>query len=69
MKTYVFTMPFSGRQTVWLEAESEEEAWEMVHGGEWDNSDDQTFNSHNLDAELIDVEDDEEDEDEIEGSE
>ena len=69
MKTYTFTMPFSGRQTVWLEAESEEEAWVMVHGGEWDNSDEQTFNSHNLDAELIQVEDDEEDEDEIEGSE
>ena len=56
MKTYVFTMPFSGRQTVWLEAESEEEAWVMVHNGEWDNSEEETFNSHNLDAELIDVE-------------
>ena len=62
MKTYVFTMPFSGRQTVWLEAESEEEAWELVHGGEWDNSDEQTFNSHNLDAELLDVEEHEEQE-------
>ena len=56
MKTYTFIMPFSGTQTVWLEAESEEQAWEMVHGGEWEDSDEQTFNSHNLDAKLIDVE-------------
>ena len=69
MKTYTFIMPFSGTQTVWLEAESEGEARDMVRNGDWDNSDEQTFNSHNLDAELIDVEEHEEDEDEIEGSE
>jgi hypothetical protein len=57
MKLYTFTMPFSGRQTVWLEAESEEQARAMVLNGDWDNSEEQTFNSDNYDAELIEVED------------
>ena len=56
MKTYTFIMPFSGTQTVWLEAESEEEAWAMVRNGDWWDSDEQTFNSHNLDATLLEVE-------------
>jgi hypothetical protein len=60
MKTYVFTMPFSGQQTVWLEAESEEEARDMVRNGDWDNSEEETFVSHNIYAELIDVEEHEE---------
>jgi hypothetical protein len=50
MKTYTFTMPFSGRQTVWLEAESEEQARDMVRNGDWWDSEEQTFDSHNLDA-------------------
>jgi hypothetical protein len=57
MKIYTFTMPFNGRQTVWLEAESEEQARAMVLNGDWDDSEEQTFNSDNYDAELIEVED------------
>jgi hypothetical protein len=57
MKIYTFTMPFNGRQTVWLEAESEEQARAMVRNGDWDDSEEQTFNSDNYDAELIEVED------------
>ena len=56
MKTYIFTMPFNGRQTVWLDAESEEEAWAMVRNGDWDNSEEETFNSDNYDATLLEVE-------------
>jgi hypothetical protein len=56
-KLYTFSMPFSGRQTVWLEAESEEEARAMVRNGDWEDSEEQTFDSHNLDARLIEVED------------
>jgi len=56
MKIYTFTMPFNGRQTVWLEAESEEQARAMVLNGDWEDSEEQTFNSDNYDAELIDVE-------------
>ena len=56
MKTYTFIMPFSGTQTVWLEAESEEEARDMVRRGDWWDSDEQTFDSHNLDATLLEVE-------------
>jgi hypothetical protein len=62
MKTYTFTMPFSGTQTVCLEAESEEEAWALVRNGDWDNSEEQTFNSDNYDATLLEVEDHEEQE-------
>jgi hypothetical protein len=56
MKTYIFTMPFSGRQKVWLDAESEEEAWELVRNGDWENSEEETFNSDNYDATLLAVE-------------
>jgi hypothetical protein len=56
MKIYTFTMPFNGRQTVWLEAESEEQAWELVRNGDWENSEEETFNSDNYDATLLAVE-------------
>ena len=55
-KLYTFSMPFNGRQTVWLEAESEEQARAMVLNGDWEDSEEQTFNSDNFDAVLIDVE-------------
>lgn len=38
-KFYTFSMPIRGRQEVWLEAESDEEAWAMVHAGDWEDSD------------------------------
>ena len=56
-KLYTFTMPFSGRQTVWLEAESEEEARAMVRNGDWEDSEEQTFESETVYAVLIEVED------------
>lgn len=55
-KLYTFTMPFSGRQAVWLEAESEEEAWAMVRRGDWWDSEEQTFYADNYDATLLEVE-------------
>ena len=45
MKTYIFTMPFRGTQEVWLEAESEEQAWAMVRSGDWEYSEEQTHES------------------------
>ena len=44
-KLYIFSMLFSGSQEVWLEAESEEEAWAMVRNGDWEDSEEQTHES------------------------
>jgi hypothetical protein len=38
-KFYTFVMPVRGTQEVWLEAESDEEAWAMVRDGDWEDSD------------------------------
>jgi len=52
-KLYTFSMPFRGTQEVWLEAESEEEAWAMVHGGDWEDSEEQTHESEPSSAILV----------------
>ena len=56
MKLYTFSMPFRGTQEVWLEAESEKEAWAMVHGGDWEDSEEQTHESNPALSILIQVE-------------
>ena len=56
MKLYTFSMPFHGRQEVWLEAESEEEAWVMVHSGDWEDSEEETHESDPSSAFLVRVE-------------
>lgn len=56
-KLYTFSMPFRGRQEVWLEAESEEEAWAMVRSGDWEDSEEQTHESDPSASILIRVED------------
>lgn len=58
-KTYYFEMPFSGSQTVWLEAESDEEAWVMVHNGDWDDSSEDSFESESGASVLVEVVEDE----------
>ena len=54
-KTYYFEMPFSGYQTVWLEAESDEEAWAMVSNGDWEDSSENSFESENSASVLVEV--------------
>jgi len=44
-KIYTFVIPFSGTMSVWLEAESEEEARQKVLRGDWSDSDEQSFES------------------------
>lgn len=53
---YTFTMPYRGRTEVWLEADTEDEARERVARGDWDDSEDQTWESEPLHAQLISVE-------------
>lgn len=54
-KIYTFTMPFHGRQDVWLVADSEEEALAMVRNGDWEDSEEQTFESDPSLAVLVGV--------------
>lgn len=56
MKLYTFSMPIRGTQEVWLEAESDEEAWAMVHGGDWEDSDLVSHQSFEKEAMLVSVE-------------
>ncbi len=52
-KLYTFSMPFHGRMDAWVEAESEEEAFELIRNGDWEDSDEQTFESEPDKAVLI----------------
>ena len=52
-KLYIFSMPFRGTQEVWLEAESEEEAWAMVRNGDWEDSEEQTHESDPASAIIV----------------
>ncbi len=62
-KLYTFIIPFSGTMSVWLEAESEEEARQNVMRGDWWDSNEESFESHpEKDMVLVQVEDVEEDE-------
>ena len=45
-KVYTFVIPFSGTMSVWLEAESEEEARLSVERGDWWDSNEESFESH-----------------------
>jgi hypothetical protein len=45
-KLYTFVVPFSGTMSVWLEAESEEEARQNVLDGNWWDSNEESFESH-----------------------
>jgi len=53
---YTFSMPYRGRTEVWLEADNEAEARERVSLGDWDDSEDQTWESEPFQAMLISVE-------------
>ena len=53
---YTFTMPYRGRTEVWLEADSVEEAQERVARGDWDDSEDQTWEPDPIQAQLLSVE-------------
>ena len=64
MKLYTFSMPFTGTQEVWLEAESDEEAWQRVRDGDWNDSEEQSYNSESGSAVLINVEEYEDEESE-----
>ena len=55
-KFYTFSMPIRGRQEVWLEAESDEEAWDMVHAGDWEDSDTTAHESFPEQAILVSAE-------------
>jgi hypothetical protein len=57
---YTFSMPFRGTQTVWLEAESDEQAWAMVHQGDWEDSSENSFESEPSASVLVDVQEIEE---------
>lgn len=57
---YTFSMPFRGTQTVWLEAESDEQAWAMVHQGDWEDSSENYFESTPSASVLVDVQEIEE---------
>ncbi len=52
-KLYTFSMPFHGRMDAWVEAESEEEAFELIRNGDWEDSAEQTFESEPDKAVLI----------------
>jgi hypothetical protein len=45
-KLYTFIIPFSGTMSVWLKAESEEEACQAVMRGDWWDSNEESFESH-----------------------
>jgi SLT domain-containing protein len=45
-KLYTFVIPFSGTMSVWLEADSEDEARQNVMNGNWWDSNEETFESH-----------------------
>ena len=45
-KIYTFVIPFSGTKSVWLEADSEEEARQGVLGGCWWDSNEESFQYH-----------------------
>lgn len=45
-KLYTFVIPFSGTMSVWIEAESVEEAQQGVLKGEWLDSNEESFESH-----------------------
>jgi len=45
-KLYTFLVPFTGIMSVWLEAESEEEARAEVMKGNWLDSNEELFESH-----------------------
>ncbi len=55
-KLYTFSMPFRGTQIVWLEADSEEEARRLVQDGDWEESEEQTFESVTDYAVLVNTE-------------
>lgn len=60
-KLYTFVIPVSGTMSVWLEADSEEEARQDVLNGEWLDSSEESFESHpDKGMVLIQVEDVEE---------
>jgi hypothetical protein len=56
-KLYTFVIPFSGTMSVWLEAESEEEARQNVMRGDWWDSNEESFESHpEKDMVLVNIE-------------
>ncbi len=55
-KLYTFSMPFRGTQIVWLEADSEEEARRLVQDGDWEDSEETTFESVTDYAVLVNTE-------------
>lgn len=60
---YTFVIPFSGTMSVWLEADSEEEARSEVMQGNWWDSNEESFESHPENGMvLVQVEDAEESE-------
>jgi hypothetical protein len=62
-KLYTFVIPFSGTMSVWLEADSEEEARSDVMQGNWWDSNEESFESHPENGMvLVQVEEEEESE-------
>ncbi len=55
-KLYTFNVPFHGLAQAYVEAESEEEAFAMVHRGDWDDADEVTYETESDKAVLIRVE-------------
>lgn len=45
MKQYMFQIPFAGTMTVWTDAESEEEARKAILRGDWNDSEETSFES------------------------
>jgi len=46
MKLYTYMIPFSGRMSVWTNANSEEEARAAILRGDWLDSFEESFESH-----------------------
>lgn len=45
MRQYMFQIPFAGTMTVWTDAESEAEARQAIMRGDWNDSEETSFES------------------------
>lgn len=46
MNLYTFVIPFSGTMSLWVDAETEEEARAAILNGDWWDSNEETFEYH-----------------------
>ena len=56
MKMYEFEIPFSGMMKVWIAAENEEQAFDRLNSGDWEESQEISFESDPERGSLIAVE-------------